>query len=407
MFKLVDKRGEKITEEFKLGLLLYNNGTVCHDGFTANSADAICKVMGYDAASSWRSGILSSIQNSYNITLDNVVCSSPDWSNCTYRQHNDSDCVHLEDIFLSCGRACPPGSYRRAGQRRAGTCVTCPPNTYKSEAGIQTECRQCPTSSTSTYNSTKCTCSVGKFWNKTLCHGCKEGSVGRISSTGYLECSRCPSNSRPINNGTACRCRVGEYWEWTENITSCRRCPDSTTNTDRQIDLCYCRAGSYWNSTRCLPCADNSVSPDGAHMCAHCTLGPTDNSSCVCPNGTKWRWDERKEGSCVEVSSIGTRGGKKKTNLATLYAVFLGVMLLLTSVLLVYCAKYGKEQAKPAFISRDTTRGNATRKDTCRGGTAGRNVRTGVMGTIGEKSERRGTVKIVIHNSDGKVESEM
>ena len=44
-FKLVDRHGESV--ENGIGLLLYNGGTVCDDGFNSNAANAICGEMGY------------------------------------------------------------------------------------------------------------------------------------------------------------------------------------------------------------------------------------------------------------------------------------------------------------------------------------------------------------------------
>mgnify|MGYP005728009645 CR=1 FL=1 len=83
-----------------LGLLLNNGGTVCDDSFSANSADAVCRQMGYLGQMSYTSGSKWSIQSGLDITLDNVECSSGDWSSCSFTfSHN---CGHNEDIFLQC-----------------------------------------------------------------------------------------------------------------------------------------------------------------------------------------------------------------------------------------------------------------------------------------------------------------
>ena len=82
------------------GLLLNNGGTVCDDSFSSNSADAICRKMGYLGQISYTSGSKWSIQSGLDIKLDDVRCSSGDWSSCSYRlSHN---CIHYEDIFLQC-----------------------------------------------------------------------------------------------------------------------------------------------------------------------------------------------------------------------------------------------------------------------------------------------------------------
>ena len=44
-FSIVDSEGNAITDG-EFGLLLYNGGTVCDDGFNNNAANAICRFMG-------------------------------------------------------------------------------------------------------------------------------------------------------------------------------------------------------------------------------------------------------------------------------------------------------------------------------------------------------------------------
>ena len=85
------------------GLLLYNGGTVCDDNFSENSADAICREMGYLRALSWVSRSSYSYgtsQTSLDINLDDVRCKNNDWDSCTYSTSHD--CVHNEDVFLTC-----------------------------------------------------------------------------------------------------------------------------------------------------------------------------------------------------------------------------------------------------------------------------------------------------------------
>ena len=56
--------------------------------------------MGYDRASSWNSGSFFDVQNSLDITLDDVDCDGGSWASCDYlTTHN---CGHSEDIFLTC-----------------------------------------------------------------------------------------------------------------------------------------------------------------------------------------------------------------------------------------------------------------------------------------------------------------
>ena len=82
------------------GLLLYYGNTVCDDGFSDNSAIAICREMGYPGFHSWRNGQFYDIQANLEIGLDDVVCSSGSWDSCTSTtSHN---CAHGEDVHLTC-----------------------------------------------------------------------------------------------------------------------------------------------------------------------------------------------------------------------------------------------------------------------------------------------------------------
>ena len=96
---MVDSNGDAVGARAE-GLLHSNGGTVCDDGFSANSADAVCRQMGYPGQLSFTSGSKWSIQSGLDITLDNVECSSGVWSSCSYIISHD--CGHSEDIFLQC-----------------------------------------------------------------------------------------------------------------------------------------------------------------------------------------------------------------------------------------------------------------------------------------------------------------
>ena len=100
VFRLVDQNGNEVGARIE-GLLLSNGGTVCDDGFSDNSADAICREMGFTGSRGWRRGyIWRSYQASLEITLDDVECTSGDWSSCTYNFREN--CGHHEDVFLEC-----------------------------------------------------------------------------------------------------------------------------------------------------------------------------------------------------------------------------------------------------------------------------------------------------------------
>ena len=98
-FSLVDRNGNEVSDG-EMGLLLYNGGTVCDDGFNSYTADVLCRELGYVRALNWTSEFLFEMQEGLDINLDDVVCRNNNWESCSYRtEHN---CGHGEDVFLTC-----------------------------------------------------------------------------------------------------------------------------------------------------------------------------------------------------------------------------------------------------------------------------------------------------------------
>ena len=56
-FSLLNRYGDRIEGSNIEGLLTYNGGTVCDDGFNITAGHLICKEMGFGSAESWTSGI--------------------------------------------------------------------------------------------------------------------------------------------------------------------------------------------------------------------------------------------------------------------------------------------------------------------------------------------------------------
>ena len=84
-----------------MGLLLFNGGTVCDDSFSDNSANAICKYMGFAGKTMWTYGENFAMQSDYEITLDDVACTNTEWESCSFNSERHN-CEHDEDVFLSC-----------------------------------------------------------------------------------------------------------------------------------------------------------------------------------------------------------------------------------------------------------------------------------------------------------------
>ena len=118
-FTLVDENGQNLhSNSGERGLLLYDGNTVCDDSFSDNSADAICREMGYAfGASEWVNGQFYDIlQSNLAIGLDDVICSSDSWDSCEFiTSHN---CAHDEDVHL----ACIPGKLSKILQTQIWGC---------------------------------------------------------------------------------------------------------------------------------------------------------------------------------------------------------------------------------------------------------------------------------------------
>ena len=336
---------------------------MCDDGFSNNSASAICKEMGYRTSKNWTFGEKWSVlQNLYSIKLDDVICTAPFWTSCSYAiTHN---CKHGEDVFLSCILSCPSGYYRESG---SNSCVRCPADTYSE--GIQTSCTDCPGSSTSDPGSSYCSCESGMFWNNTGCNNCTEISV---SQEGALQCIDCPLNVT-MNNGLSCRCPEGMVWSWDGKIiescklclpgtykneegTSCITCPLGTTS-GIGYDHCTCTAGRFWNKTKCESCA-HSVSQEGSLKCQECPLNSipgSENIICICPEGQSWIWDGLGIGSCKYILLSSQNG-------ISPLAWFSGVLIIIIvtlAILLVYERRQKrKEEFSATRVKYNVDKGN-------------------------------------------------
>ena len=101
LFTLVNEAGNEVGAGVR-GLLLYDNGTVCDDGFDDNAANAICTEMGYEGVDIWTSGLNSGFQREYEIKMNDVHCRNGSWASCEFVTYQYHDCGHSEDVFLVC-----------------------------------------------------------------------------------------------------------------------------------------------------------------------------------------------------------------------------------------------------------------------------------------------------------------
>ena len=88
----MDSEGNDITEERKVGLLLYRGGTVCYlPNNRAVEADAICKELNFARAEKFNWEDTFDIRFDYdpNLELDSIQCEGPDWESCSYDGRKD------------------------------------------------------------------------------------------------------------------------------------------------------------------------------------------------------------------------------------------------------------------------------------------------------------------------------
>lgn len=108
-FRVLDRDGQAV-EDGSRGLLTYNGGTVCDDGFGDTEANAICIEMGFAGSTGWENSYsYASLQDNLEINLDDVDCDDEEWSSCSYSE--DHNCGHSEDVFISCSSGTVPVSY--------------------------------------------------------------------------------------------------------------------------------------------------------------------------------------------------------------------------------------------------------------------------------------------------------
>ena len=349
LFTLVDSDGNSIQNGGTLGLLLYNDGTVCDDSFSDNSGTAICRHMGFSGLREWSNGLrFEDLQNSKEITMDNVECSSGSWGSCNFV--TEDNCGHSEDVFLSCEGSiidsevteaphteaprtectvpacpepetcpecpatptCPPTITcptvtcpERPTCPPERTCPECPPTPSCAEHPTcpecpghptcppeitcppQRTCPECPPTPTCPEHPTCPQCPPTPT--------CPEHPTCPTAST--CPTPRCPAGSYPHESN--CAACPANFFSSSAGSTSCLRCPGGSTSKPGSSQ-CDCPSGTMWSNGRCKRCLGNFAGVNG--KCAHCPDGSQaidGGQSCSCPDGQLWIWGHDLEGSCM------------------------------------------------------------------------------------------------------------
>ena len=66
------------------GILMYSGGTVCDDAFNDNTANWVCRMMGYESLNAWENDRKYSWQDNYPIRLANIKCPGIVVPKCKY-----------------------------------------------------------------------------------------------------------------------------------------------------------------------------------------------------------------------------------------------------------------------------------------------------------------------------------
>ena len=81
-------------------------GTICGDKFSDQSANVICRELGFRGAENWTSGeqYWPSIRNNYEPILFDVDCgrSSFTFGECSYKNESSTNCSKGQALHLSC-----------------------------------------------------------------------------------------------------------------------------------------------------------------------------------------------------------------------------------------------------------------------------------------------------------------
>ena len=238
--------------------------------------------------------------------------------------------------------ACPDGSTASASttaspittctqcssgwQSNAGTgyiCVMCLAGQYD-RMDDQNNCPACPSGTTSTAESTYCTCPQGSYFNAGACIACADGKTAPSSTTStspvVSACTNCAAGSYS-DTATFHVCTLCPANKYTAaaGTGACTPCPTGTyTDGIGQTD-CICDAGSYFNPSSCVTCPDGrettvkSLVSAKATSCSICGAGyysssATNHKCTACPYGTYSA--STGQGSCTVcppgTSNVGT-----------------------------------------------------------------------------------------------------
>ena len=117
---------------------------------------------------------------------------------------------------------------------------------------------------------------------------CQPCPVNEYKTHNMTRCLHCPPNSNSNLGSSYCACSAGTFW----NGRVCDACPEKSTS-DPGSSYCNCEAGFFWGDGQCMECEEGSFSEIGAKFCTQC-ISLSNKTSCTCPEGDVWNWDNGK-----------------------------------------------------------------------------------------------------------------
>ncbi|XP_063685327.1 deleted in malignant brain tumors 1 protein-like [Bolinopsis microptera] len=345
-FYLLDAN-QQVTTSGK-GLLMYSGGTVCEDAFNDETADWICRMMGYASLDFWTNGRKYTWHDKYPIKLDDIQCSGSVVPYCEYdTSHN---CYHIEDVWLSCKIKIQKGdlnsfylldntemftqsghgllmyqegtvSYdgfddttadwicRFMGYENAADWVNDRQFSFQDDLPIKLNNLVCSNTSYSDILP-KCQSRIGTaddshdediwIWcNSVVIAECPAGYKVKLKNKLCQECP--PTTYSPTPN---------------TNFT-CLHCPEGSSSPAAS-PYCTCVGGSYLSAdySSCQACPTGTASKEGSTSSGQCVLCPEgmisidDGKACSCNKGYGWLWTSAEEGTCspCPVNSFKTLG---------------------------------------------------------------------------------------------------
>ena len=162
-----------------------------------------------------------------------------------------AQCLPCESGFTSppgstlCSEVCPPGTYAEAGSPQ---CFDCPAGTSSTTYG-SFECTLCPSGTFSLAGSACVRCPL---------HSTTTSPGAGSAALCVCEAGRVPIGGPTVNGSAVCGCPVGTVYS--EQLSECLDCPESTSSAPGEPRCDVCSAGHYLRDSTKVPSEEECIS---------------------------------------------------------------------------------------------------------------------------------------------------